>query len=101
MSLAAQREAIKRLARQEGYLLTDDMIEEDHERGSKLTRKGYQRIIEHVREGRAATVIVYMFDRWGRDGAEWLTRAREFTWAASAEAHLASYARAAQSAPTR
>ena len=27
-----------------------------------------------------------------------LTRAREFTWAASAEAHLAAYARAAQSA---
>src|SRR3954452_10095589 len=67
-----QREAIKRLARQEGYIMTDDMIEEDHERGSKVTREGYQRIIKAVRDGRVHTVIVYMFDRWGRDGAEWL-----------------------------
>ena len=73
-----QREAIKRLARQEGYILTDEMIKEDHERGSKLTRKGYQQIIEAVRDGQIQAVIVYMFDRWGRDGAEWLTRAREF-----------------------
>jgi DNA invertase Pin-like site-specific DNA recombinase len=73
-----QREAIKRLALQEGYILTDDMIEEDHERGSKVTREGYQRIIKAVRDGRVHTVIVYMFDRWGRDGAEWLARAREF-----------------------
>src|SRR2546421_8754238 len=62
-----QREAIKRLAKQEGYILADDMIEEDHERGSKVTRGGYQRIIQLVREGRVAIVIVYMFDRWGRD----------------------------------
>src|SRR5918911_5441713 len=73
-----QREAIKRLARQEGYILSDDMIKEDHERGSKVTRKGYQQIIEAVRDGQIQAVIVYMFDRWGRDGAEWLTRAREF-----------------------
>jgi site-specific DNA recombinase len=73
-----QREAIKRLARQEGYILSNDMIKEDHERGSKVTRKGYQQIIEAVRDGQIHAVIVYMFDRWGRDGAEWLTRAREF-----------------------
>src|SRR5918912_2343413 len=73
-----QREAIKRLARQEGLILTDDMIEEDHERGSKVTRKGYQAIIEAVRACRVGAVLVYMFDRWGRDGAEWLARAREF-----------------------
>jgi DNA invertase Pin-like site-specific DNA recombinase len=54
------------------------MIKEDHERGSKVTRKGYQQIIEAVRDGQIQAVIVYMFDRWGRDGAEWLTRAREF-----------------------
>src|SRR5918911_539256 len=73
-----QREAIKRLARQEGYILTDEMIKEDHERGSKVTRKGYQQIIEAVRDGQIQAILVYMFDRWGRDGAEWLTRAREF-----------------------
>src|SRR5919202_3622621 len=72
-----QREAIKSLARQEGYILTDDMIKEDHERGSKVTRKGYQQIIEAVRDGEVQAVIVYMFDRWGRDGAEWLARARQ------------------------
>jgi DNA invertase Pin-like site-specific DNA recombinase len=71
-----QREAIKRLAAQEGYALT--MVEEDHERGSKITRAGYQRIIESVRAGTTHAVIVFMFDRWGRDGTEWLARAREF-----------------------
>jgi site-specific DNA recombinase len=73
-----QREAIKRLARQEGYILTDEMIKEDHERGSKVTRKGYQEIIAAVRDGTIHAVLVFMFDRWGRDGAEWLARAREF-----------------------
>src|SRR5919202_3264377 len=71
-----QREAIKRLARQEGYALT--LIKEDHERGSKLTRAGYQDIIVAVRDGTIHAVLVFMFDRWGRDGAEWLARAREF-----------------------
>lgn len=73
-----QRAAIKKLAKQEGYILTDDMIEEDHARGSKVTRTGYQRIIEAVRAGTVHVVLCYMFDRWGRDGAEWLARAREF-----------------------
>jgi DNA invertase Pin-like site-specific DNA recombinase len=58
-----QREAIKRLARQEGYILTEEMIKEDHERGSKLMRKGYQQIIDAVRDGQIHAVIVYMFDR--------------------------------------
>ena len=71
-----QRAAIKRLAAQEGYALT--LIEEDHERGSKVTREGYQRVIEAVRQGTVHAVLVFMFDRWGRDGSEWLTRAREF-----------------------
>ncbi len=71
-----QREAIKKLAAQEGYALT--MIEEDHERGSTVTRVGYQRIIEAVRQGTIHAVLVFLFDRWGRDGAEWLLRAREF-----------------------
>src|SRR5919199_4462639 len=70
-----QRDAIKRLARQEGYILTDEMIKEDHERGSKVTRKGYQDIIAAVRDGTIHAVLVFMFDRWGRDGAEWLAGA--------------------------
>jgi DNA invertase Pin-like site-specific DNA recombinase len=41
-------------------------MKEDHERGSKVTRKGYQQIIECVRQGTVHVVIVYMFDRWGR-----------------------------------
>jgi DNA invertase Pin-like site-specific DNA recombinase len=73
-----QRESIKRLAQQEGYILTDDRIREDHERGSKVTREGYRQIIEWVRQGIVHVVLVYMHDRWGRDGAEWLARAREF-----------------------
>ena len=71
-----QREAIKRLAQQEGYALT--LLEEDAESGTKPTRAGYQRILEAVRTGTVHAVLVFMFDRWGRDGAEWLTRAREF-----------------------
>src|SRR5579871_6581371 len=71
-----QREAIRRMAAQEGYALT--LVEEDHERGSKITRVGYQKIIESVRAGTIHAVIVFMFDRWGRDSAEWLTRVREF-----------------------
>ncbi len=71
-----QRDAIKRLAAEQGYALT--MIEEDHARGSNVSREGYQRIIEAVRAGTIHAVLVFMFDRWGRDGAEWLTRAREF-----------------------
>src|ERR1700688_1391458 len=49
-----------------------DRTEEDHERGSKVSRTGYQRIIEAVRQGTIHVVLVYMFDRWGRDGVEWL-----------------------------
>ncbi len=71
-----QRDAIRKLAAEQGYALT--MIEEDHERGSNVSRAGYQRIIEAVRAGTIHAVIVFMFDRWGRDGAEWITRAREF-----------------------
>ena len=75
-SPAVQRDAIKKLAAEQGYALT--LIEEDHERGSNVSRVGYQKIIEAVRAGTVHAVIVFMFDRWGRDGAEWLTRAREF-----------------------
>jgi len=71
-----QRDAIRKLAAEQGYALT--MIEEDHERGSNVSRAGYQRIIEAVRAGTIHAVIVFMFDRWGRDGGEWITRAREF-----------------------
>src|SRR5438552_3772058 len=41
-----QREAIKRLIAQHGYF--PGVIEEDHERGSKIDRKGYLKIIERV-----------------------------------------------------
>lgn len=75
-SLDLQQAAIERLAAQEGYKLA--FMEEDRQSGSRISRKGYQRIIRAVREGAIQGVIVYMFDRWGRDGVEWLDRAREF-----------------------
>jgi DNA invertase Pin-like site-specific DNA recombinase len=71
-----QRDAIKRLAAQEGFALT--LIEQDVQKGRVITRTGYQRIVEAVRAGTIHAVIVFMFDRWGRNGAEWLTRAQEF-----------------------
>ncbi len=71
-----QRRAIEEAARRAGVSLA--MLEEDQESGTKVTRKGYQRIVQAVGEGRIHGIIVYMFDRWGRDGAEWLARANEF-----------------------
>jgi DNA invertase Pin-like site-specific DNA recombinase len=71
-----QRDAIKRLAMQEGFLLS--MVEQDVQKGRVITRTGYQRIIEAVGDGTIHAVLVFMFDRWGRNGAEWLTRAAEF-----------------------
>ncbi len=56
-----QRAAIKQLAAENGYALT--MIEEDHERGSNVTREGYQRVIAAVRAGTIHTILVFMFDR--------------------------------------
>lgn len=73
-----QREHVRQLAREQGYLLDPTNIFEDHEHGSNITRKGYQEVIERVCGGTAHAVLVFMFDRWGRDGAEWLARAREF-----------------------
>lgn len=72
-----QRSALQALAAREGYVLPEERIYEDHERGSKVTRAGYQRLLAVVRRGEAAAVLVFMFDRWGRDGGEWITRARE------------------------
>lgn len=71
-----QRAACLTLAAQLGY--TVGLAEEDHVTGSKVTRAGYQRIIEAVRAGTVHAVLVYRFDRFGREGTEWLTRVREF-----------------------
>jgi DNA invertase Pin-like site-specific DNA recombinase len=73
-----QRARIRQLAKEQGFLLDPARIFEDHERGSKVTRVGYQAVIDLVRAGTAHAVLVFMFDRFGRDGAEWLARAREF-----------------------
>ncbi len=73
-----QREQIQQLARQQGYFLDPEAIFEDHERGSNVSRAGYQEVIDRVRAGVAHAVLVFMFDRWGRDGGEWISRAREF-----------------------
>jgi DNA invertase Pin-like site-specific DNA recombinase len=53
-------------------------IYEDHERGHKLTRKGYQAILQGVRENRYQAVYVFMLDRWGRDSIERQQRGKEF-----------------------
>jgi DNA invertase Pin-like site-specific DNA recombinase len=73
-----QREQIRQLAKKHGFLLDPANIFEDHERGAKITRRGYQEVINRVRAGTAHAVLCFMFDRFGRDGAEWLARAREF-----------------------
>ncbi len=73
-----QRDNIKKAAAAAGYLLLDDYITEDHERGSKIARKGYQQVIEWVRAGAVSGVWVYSYDRWGRAAGEWLARMDEF-----------------------
>jgi len=73
-----QREGIKQAARAHGYVLLDEYIAEDHERGSKIDRKGYQEVIEWVRGGAVSAVIVFSYDRWGRAAGEWLSRMDEF-----------------------
>lgn len=70
-----QRAAIGALAAREGYHLV--ALEEDAERGHRVTRRGYQAILALVRAGAVGAVLVYYGHRWGRDGVEWLTRARE------------------------
>jgi site-specific DNA recombinase len=71
-----QRQAIMRLCEQQGYELLG--IEEDAERGGNPNRAGYQRVINKVQSGVAHRVVVFQYDRWGRDGVEWLSRAQEF-----------------------
>jgi DNA invertase Pin-like site-specific DNA recombinase len=53
-------------------------IFEDHERGHKITRKGYQAILKGVRDNCYAAVFVFMLDRWGRDSIERQQRGKEF-----------------------
>ncbi len=73
-----QRAGIKRAAQAAGYVLMDDLIREDHERGSKIGRKGYQEVTEWVRAGAVSAVFVFSYDRWGRSASEWLARMDEF-----------------------
>src|SRR4051812_37918720 len=56
-----QREAIKALIAAKGW--RPGIIEEDHESGGKVTRKGYQRIVRRVQDRSSQVVVVYMFDR--------------------------------------
>ncbi len=72
-----QRAGVITLARADGNILTDDMIFQDHESGTKVTRKDYQRLLAKIAAGEVQILYVYCFDRWGRDGVEWIARAQE------------------------
>src|SRR5579872_6547565 len=67
-----QREAVLALAAREGFTIPPDLLLEDHMRGGKPTRRGYQAALAAIREGRANAVFVFRMDRWGRDGGEWI-----------------------------
>ncbi len=71
-----QEEAIRAFAAAEDYDLV--VVERDAESGHHVSREGYQRVLGAVRRGEVGAVLCYMFDRLGRDGGEWVTRAREF-----------------------
>lgn len=68
-----QRAGIARAAAQQGYALA--LVEQDVEKGRVVSRKGYQAILDAVAGGTIHAVLVYKFDRWGRDGSEWIKRA--------------------------
>ena len=70
-----QHKAIEAWAIAHGFDLR--MMERDVQSGSVISRGGYQRVLQAVRAGTIQAVIVYMFDRWGRDGIEWVERAQE------------------------
>src|SRR5260370_26443247 len=70
-----QRAAIQAFAQQHGYDLVT--VEQDVQRGRVVERAGYQRLLTGVRQGTTHAVLVFMFDRWGRKGAEWIERAHE------------------------
>jgi DNA invertase Pin-like site-specific DNA recombinase len=70
-----QREAIHAFAARQGYDLM--LMAEDIQRGSVVSREGYQQVLDAVRGGVVSCVCVYMFDRWGRKGDEWISRAKE------------------------
>jgi len=72
-----QRAGVLTLARADGNILTDDMIFQDHESGTKVTRAHYQRLLARIAAGDVQILYVYCFDRWGRDGVEWIARAQE------------------------
>lgn len=51
--------------------------EVDHESGSRVTRQGYNRVLNLARNGFIDAVIVFRADRFGRDAGEVLVRAKE------------------------
>ena len=73
-----QRGAVLARAHADGYLMDEEDIYEDHQRGHKLTRKGYVAILKGVRDGKYAAVYCYMLDRWGWDSIERQQRGKEF-----------------------
>jgi len=70
-----QRERIQRRAAEDGYYLA--FIEEDHDKGGRTTREGYQRVLDAARAGTIHAVFCYSLSRWGRNAAERLTRGQE------------------------
>jgi DNA invertase Pin-like site-specific DNA recombinase len=62
-----QRERILQRAALEGYTLI--LTEEDHDRGGRITRTGYQRILEAARAGLIEAVFVYSLSRFSSVGA--------------------------------
>jgi Resolvase, N terminal domain len=74
-----QRAAVLARAWADGYAMDpEEDIYEDHQRGHKITRKGYVAILKGVRERRYSAVFCFMLDRWGRDSIERQQRGKEF-----------------------
>lgn len=75
VSIDVQRDACEHYCASRGWSVT--AVELDTESGLKVTRAGYQRIIEMARAGAIDCVVVMAASRFGRKASEVLVRSEE------------------------
>jgi len=68
VSIRAQREACHAYCEREGFAILEEI--EDTQSGLETERAGYQRLLALARQRSIDAVVVYHFDRFGRDPAE-------------------------------
>lgn len=75
VSLEVQRETCERYCSARGWSVVATDV--DTESGSKITREGYQRVLELARAGAIDAIVIFHSSRFGRDTVEFLQRWKE------------------------